>query len=220
MSVMFLPLRLIPVPVQCVILTTVLELFFARDDSLKPLLGDLEGKVFRIHTSDTGVIIFLGFSDAKPWVHPVYEGDIDVRIKATTAGFARMCFAREDPDDLEFQQVLTLSGDSETILKFKKLLTAADLDWERELRSAFGDFFGSRVARAAHALLAAEKKLADSSRQMVTNSLHEMGVPDSERLQDWQAGVADVSHQISRLKGRVTRSEHKLEHLLQNRDKQ
>jgi ubiquinone biosynthesis protein UbiJ len=131
-----------------------------------------------------------------------------------------MCFAREDPDDLEFQQVLTLSGDSETILRFKKLLTAADLDWERELRSAFGDFFGSRVARAAHALLAAEKKLADSSRQAVANSLHEMGVPDSERLLDWQASVEDVSHQISRLKGRVTRSEHKLEHLLQNRDKQ
>jgi ubiquinone biosynthesis protein UbiJ len=220
MSVMFLPLRLIPVPVQCVILTTVLELFFARDDSLKPLLGDLEGKVFRIHTSDTGVIIFLGFSAAKPWVHPVYEGDIDVRIKATTAGFARMCFAREDPDDLESQQVLTLSGDSETILRFKKLLTAADLDWERELRSAFGDFFGSRVARAAHALLAAEKKLADGSRQMVTNSLRDMDIPDGKRLQDWQAGVEDVSHQISRLKGRVTRSEHKLEHLLQNRDKQ
>jgi ubiquinone biosynthesis protein UbiJ len=220
MSVMFLPLRLIPVPVQCVILTTVLELFFARDDSLKPLLGDLEGKVFRIHTSDTGVIIFLGFSAAKPWVHPVYEGDIDVRIKATTAGFARMCFAREDPDDLEFQQVLTLSGDSETILRFKKLLTAADLDWERELRSAFGDFFGSRVARAAHALLAAEQKLADSSRQAVTNRLRDMDIPDGKRLLDWQAGVEDVSHQISRLKGRVTRSEHKLEHLLQNRDKQ
>jgi ubiquinone biosynthesis protein UbiJ len=220
MSVMFLPLRLIPVPVQCVILTTVLELFFARDDSLKPLLGDLEGKVFRIHTSDTGVIIFLGFSAAKPWVHPVYEGDIDVRIKATTAGFARMCFAREDPDDLESQQVLTLSGDSETILRFKKLLTAADLDWERELRSAFGDFFGSRVARAAHALLATEQKLADGSRQMVTNSLRDMNMPNGKRLQDWQAGVEDVSHQISRLKGRVTRSEHKLEHLLQNRDKQ
>jgi len=215
MSVMFLPLRLIPVPVQCVVLTTVLELFFARDDSLKPLLSELEGKVFRIHASDTGVIVFLGFSAARPWVHPVYEGDVDVRIKATTAGFARLCFAREDPDDLIFQQVLTLSGDSEAMLRFKKLFTTADLDWEQELRSAFGDFFGSRVARAAHAMLETEKKLAEGSRQVVSNSLRDMDIPDGKRLQDWQAGVEDVSRQISRLKGRVTRSEHKLEHITQ-----
>lgn len=218
MSVMFLPLRLIPVPVQCVVLTTVLELFFARDNSLKPLLEALEGKVFRIHASDTGVIIFLGFSAARPWVHPVYEGDVDVRIKATTAGFARLCFAREDPDDLIFQQVLTLSGDSETMLRFKKLFMTADLDWEQELRSAFGDFFGSRVARAAHAMLVSEKKLAEGSRQMVSNSLRGMDIPDGKRLQDWQTGVENVSHQISRLKGRVTRSEHKLEHLIQGGD--
>jgi len=220
MSVMFLPLRLIPVPVQCVVLTTVLELFFARDDNLKPLLDELEGKVFRIHASDTGVIIFLGFSAARPWVRPVYEGDVDVRIKATTAGFARLCFAREDPDDLIFQQVLSLSGDSEAMLRFKKLFTTADLDWEQELRSAFGDFFGSRVARAAHTLLETEKKLAAGSRQAVSNRLRDMDIPDGKRLQDWQAGVEDVSHQISRLKGRVTRSEHKLEHLTLGENKQ
>ncbi len=218
MSVMFLPLRLIPVPVQCVVLATVLELFFARDHSLKPLLDDLEGKVFRIHTSDTGVIIFLGFSATKPWVRPVYEGDIDVRIKATTAGFARLCFAREDLDDLIFQQVLTLSGDSEAMLRFKKLFTAANLDWEHELRAVFGDFFGSRVARAAHTLLTAEKKLAESSRQVVTNRLRNMDMPDDKRLQDWQGGVEGILHQISRLKGRVTKSEHKMQILIESGD--
>jgi len=220
MSVMFLPLRLIPVPVQCVILTTVLELFFARDDSLKPLLDDLEGNVFRVYVPDTGVVIFLGFSAGKPWVHPVCEGDVDVRIEATTAGFARMCFAREDPDDLVFQQVLKLSGDSGAMLRFKKLFAAADLDWERELRSAFGDFFGSRVARAAHAMVVTEKKLADGSRQAITSRLRDMDVPDSGRLQDWQDGVEHLAHQISRLKGRVTRSEHKLDYHVQARDKQ
>jgi ubiquinone biosynthesis protein UbiJ len=219
-SVMFLPLRLIPVPVQCIILTTILELFFARDASLEPLLGALEGKVFRIHVSDTGVVIFFGFTAEKPWLHPIYKGDVDVHIEATTAAFARMCFAREDPDDLVFQQVLKLSGDSGAMLRFKKLFAAADLDWEQELRSAFGDFFGSRVARAAHALMATEKKLADDSRQVVASSLREMNVPDSERLQDWQAGVEYLSHRISRLKGRVTRSEHKLEHLVHAGDKQ
>ena len=210
MSVMFLPLRLIPVPVQCVVLTTVLELFFARDDSLKPMLDDLEGKVFRIHASDTGVIIFLGFSAARPWVHPVYEGAIDVRIEATTAGFARLCFAHEDPDDLIFEQALKLSGDSGAMLRFKKLFVAADLDWERELRAAFGDFFGARVARTAHAMLAAEQKLVESSKQAVSNRLRDMDLPDGERLQQWQAEVEYLSHQVSLLKGRLTRAEHKL----------
>ncbi|MFQ5519442.1 MAG: SCP2 domain-containing protein [Mariprofundus sp.] len=213
---MFLPLRLIPVPVQCVVMTTVLELVFSRDETLKPYLNDLEGRVFRIHVSDTDAIMFLGFSRGQAWVHSTYEGTVDVRLNANTAGFARMCFAHEDPDDLVFQQVLKLSGDSDAMLRFKKLFAAADLDWERELRSSFGDFFGTRVAKAAHALVAAEKTLADSSAQVLNNSLRSMDVPDAERLQAWQAGVEHLSHQISRTKGRVTRLEHKLEHLMES----
>jgi len=211
MSVMFLPLRLIPVPVQCVVMTTVLELVFSRDESLKPYLHDMEGRVFRIHVRDTDVIMFLGFKRGKAWVHSTYDGSVDVRMNATTAGFARMCFGHEDPDDLVFQQVLKLSGDSDAMLRFKKLFAAADLDWERELRSAFGDFFGSRVARAAYALVAAEQKVAEGSRQVVSNRLRDMDLPDAERLQAWQAGVEHLAHQISRSKGRVTRLEHRLE---------
>jgi len=217
---MFLPLRLIPVPVQCVVMTTVLELVFSRDESLKPLLNDLEGRVFRIHVRDTNAIMFLGFTRGKAWMHSSYQGtsgkDVDVRLSATTSGFARMCFGHEDPDDLVFQQVLKLSGDSDAMLRFKKLFAAADLDWERELRATFGDFFGSRVARAAHALVETEQKITDSSRQAVTNSLRDMDIPDGERLQAWQAGVEHLSHQISRSKGRVTRLEHKLEHLIES----
>jgi len=215
-SVMFLPLRLIPVPVQCVVMTTVLGLVFSRDESLKPYLRDMEGKVFRIHVRDTDAIMFLGFTRGKAWVHSTYDGIVDVRLNATTAGFARMCFGHEDPDDLVFQQVLKLSGDSDAMLRFKKLFAAADLDWERELRSSFGEFFGSRVARAAHALVAAEQKVADGSLQAVSNSLRDMNMPDAERLQAWQAGVEHLSHQISRSKGRVTRIEHRLEHLQEN----
>ena len=216
MSVMFLPLRLIPVPVQCVVMTTVLGLVFSRDESLKPYLRDMEGKVFRIHVRDTDAIMFLGFTRGKAWVHSTYDGIVDVRLNATTAGFARMCFGHEDPYDLVFQQVLKLSGDSDAMLRFKKLFAAADLDWERELRSSFGEFFGSRVARAAHALVAAEQKVADGSLQAVSNSLRDMNMPDAERLQAWQAGVEHLSHQISRSKGRVTRIEHRLEHLQEN----
>ena len=213
MSVMFLPLRLIPVPVQCVVMTTVLELVFARDDSLKSCLDDLEGRVFRIHVRDTNSIMFLGFSRGKAWVHSSYDGTVDVRMNATTAGFARMCFGHEDPDELVFQQVLKLSGDSDAMLRFKKLFAAADLDWERELRAAFGDFFGARVARAAHALVAAEQKLSSSARQAISGSLRNMEVPDADRLQAWQAGVEHLAHQISRSKGRITRLEHRLEQI-------
>jgi len=194
MSVMFLPLRLIPVPVQCVVMTTVLELVFSRDELLKPYLADMEGRVFRIHVRDTDAIMFLGFTRGKAWVHSTYSGEVDVRLNATTAGFARMCFGHEDPDDLVFQQVLKLSGDSDVMLRFKKLFAAADLDWERELRAAFGDFFGTRVARAAHALVAVEQKLAEGSKKMLSSSLRSMDLPDSTRLQEWQAGVEHFAH--------------------------
>jgi len=208
MSIMFLPLRLIPVAMQCVVLSTVLELFFSRDTKLKPMLEGLDGRVFRIHVTDMSTDFFMGFSHGRPWVHPYHDGAADVRIDATTAGFARLCFAKEDPDDLVFQQVLKLSGDSEAMLRFKKLLAAADIDYERELRAAFGDFFGSRVASAAQTLLKAEAKLKDSSRRTVSDYLHHIDMPGEARLQAWQAGVEDLSRKISRLKGRVTRLEH------------
>ena len=109
MSVIFLPLRLIPVPVQCVVMTTVLDLAFSRDPALREDLDGLNHKVFRIHVSDLNSMLYLGFKAGRTWVHPKHDGDVDVHIEATTVGFARMCFAKEDPDDLVFQQVLKLS---------------------------------------------------------------------------------------------------------------
>jgi len=211
MSVMFLPLRLIPVPVQCVVLSTVLGIFFSRDKSLASSLEGLNGKVFRIHVRDTNAVFYMGFKRSQVWVHPQHGGDVAVEIDATTAAFARLCFAHEDPDELVFEQVLKLSGDSEAMLRFKKLLAEADLDWERELRSAFGDYFGSRVAQAAHALVKAERKVSESTHRLLDEKLGEMGVPDSERIQAWQAGVEDLHRKISRVKGRITRLEHRLD---------
>ena len=215
MSVMFLPLRLIPLPVQCVVMSSVLDLAFSRDANLNEHLDGLNHKVFRIHVTDTNAVMFLGFKSGRTWVHADYSGDSDVRIEATTAGFARMCFAKEDPDDLVFQQVLKLSGDSESMLRFKKLLAAADLDWERELRAMFGDFFGTRVAKAAYALVAAEGKVSSASKEIVQDCLKGMQAPDSERLQAWQAGVEQLSHQVSKLKGKTTRLDHRADALSQ-----
>jgi len=209
MSVMFLPLRLIPLPVQCVVMSSVLDLAFSRDANLNEHLDGLNHKVFRIHVTDTNVVMFLGFKSGRTWVHADHADEADVRIEATMAGFARMCFAKEDPDDLVFQQVLKLSGDSEAMLRFKKLLAAADLDWERELRAIFGDFFGARVAKAAHALVAAEAKVSATSKDMLQDCLKNMQTPNQQRLQAWQAGVEQLSHQVTKLKGKTTRLEHR-----------
>jgi len=207
MSLMFLPLRLIPAPVQAVVLTTVLDLFLSRDDSLASLLEGLEGRVFRIHVRDMNTVFYMGFRTGKPWVHTSFEDDADVCIDATTTGFSRLCFAHEDPDDLVFQQVMKLSGDSEAMLRFKKLLQAADIDWERELRAGFGEYFGSRVAQAAKALIAAEEKASSASHETIRQCLKQMEIPDQERFEAWKAGVEDATRKISRLKARITRLE-------------
>ncbi|MDX8392286.1 MAG: SCP2 sterol-binding domain-containing protein [Mariprofundaceae bacterium] len=213
MSLMFLPLRLIPTAVQAVVLGTVLDLFFSRKSSQNPVLeahlDALDGRVYHIHVRDTGNDFYMGFKAGRAWVHTSSMQQADVRIDATTGGFARLCFAREDADDLVFQQVLMLSGDSEAMLRFKKLLAAADIDWERELRDGFGEYFGSRVAQAAKALIALESKASTGMHEAVSGCLQGMDVPDEARLNAWQAGVEDATRRLSRLKGRVTKLEHK-----------
>jgi len=215
MSVMFLPLRLIPLPVQCVVMSTVLDLAFSRDTSLSEHLDGLNQNVFRIHISDLNSTLYLGFKAGRTWVHPNHTGDVNVDITASTTGFARMCFAHEDPDDLVFQQVLKLSGDSEAMLRFKKLLAAADLKWEDELRASFGDFFGSRVAKAAHALVQAENKVTESSKNSLQNYLNHIQSPNEQRLQTWQAGVEQLCHQIKRNNAKLNRLEQRIIHLKQ-----
>ncbi len=208
MSVMFLPLRLIPVPVQCVVLGSVLQLFFKDNTQLEDILDRLEGRVFRVFIKDTGAVLFIGFKRGSAWVHPSSEQQADVKIESTTAGFARLSFAKEDPDTLVFQKVLKLSGDSESMLLFQKLLETLDLDWELELRRTFGDFFGRKVAKAAYALVAAEKKLGETSSQWVDSALKNMETPSAERLQLWQAGVESVSRKVNKLQRQLSKLEH------------
>ncbi len=210
MSVMFLPLRLIPVSVQCVVLSSVLQLFFQDNIELEDTLDSLEGKVFRIFIKDTGAVLFIGFKAGSVWVHPSSEQRPDVKIESTTTGFARLSFAKEDPDALVMQKVLKLSGDSESMLLFQKLLHQLDLDWEVELRHAFGDFFGRKVAKAAYGLVEAEKKMRDSSNQLIDQVLKAMDTPSEERLQLWQAGVESVSRKSAKLERKLD----KLERLL------
>ncbi len=199
MSVMFLPLRLIPVPVQCVVLASVLQVFFKDNGALLETLDALEGKVFRVFIKDTGAVFFIGFKHGNVWVHPSSQARPDVKIESTTSGFARLGFAKEDPDALVMQKVLKLSGDSESMLLFQKLLQELDLDWELELRRIFGDFFGRKVAHAAHKLIEAEQQLRDTSTRLVDDALKTMRVPSEERLQIWQAGVESVVRKTQKM---------------------
>ncbi len=207
MSVMFLPLRLIPVSVQCVVLSSVLQLFFQDNEALENTLDSLEGKVFRVYIKDTGAVLFIGFKAGSVWVHPSSAQRPDVKIESTTTGFARLSFAKEDPDSLVMQKVLKLSGDSESMLLFQKLLQQLDLDWEVELRRAFGDFFGRKVAKAAYALVDAEKKMRESSSQLVEQALKVMDTPSEARFQLWQAGVESVSRKASKLERKLDKLE-------------
>ncbi|MDQ7002307.1 MAG: SCP2 sterol-binding domain-containing protein [Ghiorsea sp.] len=207
MSVMFLPLKLIPVPVQCVVLGSVLQVFFKDNAQLDSILDDLEGKVFRVYIKDTGAVFFIGFKAGSVWVHPSSAQRPDVKIESTMTGFARLSFAKEDPDALVMQQVLKLSGDSQAMLLFQKLLKELDLDWELELRRAFGDFFGRKVAKAAYNLIEAEKTLRQQSTKFIDNALRGMDTPSAESLQLWQAGVESVSRKVHQLQRKLDKLE-------------
>ncbi len=204
---------MIPQAVQCVVIGSVFNLVLLRENGLRDLARDLDGKVFRVHVRDIGLLFYLLFEDGLVRVHPEHRENVDVRISADSEGFARMLFEQEDVDDLVFRQLLRVSGDSESMLRFKKLMQAADIDWERELRAAFGDFFGRRVASAARALVATEQRMREGVQQSLQQGLRRMDVPDQQRLQNWQAGVEHGQHRIRRLEQRILRLEHRLQAL-------
>ena len=215
MSVMFLPLKLIPVPVQCVVLGSVLQVFFKDNPQLTSILDDLEGKVFRVFIQDTGAVLFIGFKAGSAWVHPSSTQRPDVKIESTVTGFARLSFAKEDPDTLVMQKVLKLSGDSQAMLLFQKLLQELDLDWELELRRTFGDFFGRKVAKAAYSLIEAEKKLREQSTRLIDGALRGMDTPSTENLQLWQAGVESVSRKVNKLQRKLDKLEYAIQQQVQ-----
>jgi ubiquinone biosynthesis protein UbiJ len=98
------------------------------------------------------------------------------------------------------------------MLLFQKLLAELDLDWELELRQAFGDFFGRKVAKAAYTLVETEKKLRESSTQFIDDALKGMDTPSKERLQLWQAGVESVGRKVNKLERQLDKLERLCEH--------
>ncbi|MDQ7058599.1 MAG: SCP2 sterol-binding domain-containing protein [Ghiorsea sp.] len=146
---------------------------------------------------------------------PIFRATTRCKIESTVTGFARLSFAKEDPDALVMQKVLKLSGDSQAMLLFQKLLHELDLDWELELRRTFGDFFGRKVAKAAYGLIDAEKKLREQSTKLIDQALRGMDTPSAENLQLWQAGVESVSRKVNKLQRQLD----KLEHAVQQQTK-
>ncbi|MDX8393999.1 MAG: SCP2 sterol-binding domain-containing protein [Mariprofundales bacterium] len=219
MSIMFLPLQLVPHPARCVVLATVLNMYFMRQQTKQPelvtLLDELANCMLRIHITDANSTLFIGFSNGRVWVHPSSNQEADVCMQADTATFVRLCFAKEDPDALILQGVLQLSGDSAGMLRCKHLLIAADLDWEQELRSAFGEFFGAQVAEAAKKLLSVQQNMQTHftqqqqqiTQKMSSQCLSKLDIPNIKAIEHLENETQELAKILKNLQQRV----HKLD---------
>ncbi|MDX8378227.1 MAG: SCP2 sterol-binding domain-containing protein [Mariprofundales bacterium] len=219
MSIMFLPLQLVPHPARCVVLATVLNMYFMRQQTKQPelvtLLDELANCMLRIHITDANSTLFIGFSNGRVWVHPSSNKEADVCMQANTATFVRLCFAKEDPDELILQGVLQLSGDSAGMLRCKNLLIAADLDWEQELRSAFGEFFGAQVAETAKKLLSVQHSMQTHftqqqqqiTQKMSSQCLSKLDIPNIQAIEHLENDARELAKTLKNLQQRV----HKLD---------
>ena len=207
---MFLPIRLIPMPVQCIVINTALELLLTRSNVLTETLSSLGGTVIEVRVSDVNEVFFLGFKQHKAWVHPSYDGDVDVVLEATTTGFARLCFIGEDADELVLKKALKLSGDSHVMLQFKALFEKIDMDWDDSLSNAFGYRFAKRVRLAAQALIEKDRKCQSQLKMWTQQKLLEQGTPNRQRFEAWMAGVEELQRQNQQLSKRVQRAQRQL----------
>jgi len=210
---MFLPIRLIPISVQCIVLNTALDMLLSRSNDVNDALDALDGSVIKVHVSDISQVFFLGFKQHNVWVHPTHEQTVDVVLESSSTGFARLCFNAEDADELVLQKVMTLSGDSHTMLQFKKLFEKMDMDWDATLKNAFGYRFGKRVSRAAKKLIALDLSCQKSANHWTQQQLLQAGVPDQQRFEAWLAGVEALQRQSQQLNKRLKRAQRNVKSL-------
>jgi len=210
---MFLPIRLIPISVQCIVLNTALDLFLSNAKDLEGTLDALDGSVIQINVSDIQQVFFLGFEQHNIWVHPKHHQNADVILESSTTGFARLCFNGEDADELVLQKVMRLSGDSHIMLQFKKLFEQMDMDWDVTLQHAFGYRFGKRVSSAAKKLIELDQQCQVGGHAWAQRQLLRQGVPNEQRFEACLAGVEELQRQSQQLNKRMQRAQRYLKSL-------
>ncbi|MDQ6962129.1 MAG: SCP2 sterol-binding domain-containing protein [Mariprofundaceae bacterium] len=210
---MFLPIRLIPLSVQCIVLNTALDLLLTRSNVLGDTLSALDGVVIEVKVSDVNEVFFLGFKQQKAWVHPTHDSHVDVTLEANTTGFARLCFNGEDADELVLQKVLKLSGDSHAMLQFKALFEKMDMNWFDSLKHAFGYRFAKRVRLAAYGLIEKDQQCQQQLKTWVQQKLLQQGTPNHQHFEAWVAGIEELERQKQQLTKRVQRAQRQLKSL-------
>jgi len=198
----FVPLRLVPAPVFCVMAETALLLALERNEEARAMLDALEGIALRAHLEDLALGIDLWVEQGRVFVRPAGARTPSARVRGNTAAFARLLLG-EEMEALVMRREIVADGDGDAMLRMQRWLQLLRPDWERALKDAFGEAVGARVASGLRTLAKAAAATEKQARRWLQGTLRASGVASRSELERLRAGAEHLWHRIDRLQQRL-----------------
>ncbi len=120
------PLRVVPVPIQNVVVERAINHIF-RDQLSDGDLDFLEGHFLHIEVTDLGYHWIISKLKDRLALFPIGV-ESSVSIRGSSREFVLLASRREDPDSLFFQRKLIIDGDTEMGLMIKNSMDCVDLE--------------------------------------------------------------------------------------------
>lgn len=195
-------------------LETAINQALKLDPSTRAALAGLEGKLFRLEISGTGLDIFIMPLAEGVQLSGQFDGNVDTHVNGTITDFVELITSDDAPSTL-INGGITLQGDSAPLLELQSILHKLDLDWESALADVIGDVPAHQIGRLARKGINFGRKTADSLQRQIDEYLHEEArvLPTSTELKGFYEDVTKLNLAAERLDARVQRMQKKLDEL-------
>ncbi|HHH44887.1 MAG TPA: sterol-binding protein [Gammaproteobacteria bacterium] len=192
-------------------LESALDLYLKQDPDVLRHCAALEGKVIAVDITGLDLSLYFMPDATGILVSSRYEGEPDTRLRGSPFGFARL--ALDTREDVLFEGIVDIQGDTETGQQFQDLLSAVDLDWEEMLSRFTGDV----IAHQAGELVRSTRQWLAHGRDTLQQDLSEY-LQEEAHLLPTRVETGYFLADVDRLRADIDRLAARIHRLQQNSD--
>jgi ubiquinone biosynthesis accessory factor UbiJ len=175
------------------------------DEHMPAKLQALENKTLEMIIAPLNVNFFIHFKNGEIQLLDRYDTRADTIIHSNPLGLIRLSLLPASQARSLFNDKIRMSGDIELGQQVKKLFDELDIDWEGHLAHFTGDVVAHQIGSFIRKGMNLKQHFDDSMRQNLSEYLQEelRVVPSKNELEDFFAGVDELSLSVERLQAHV-----------------